>query len=174
MSDWNCPLPQMPEHRELKEAFEHRIYPSTLTGWGHYFIGIGALEEIEDLGACLAGNTTGYQASLKKAQTCFLKAKKNLEHALNLCLELWTLLPETARNMVSPNLKVFYEITYLLDEAETAIRNGGVPTLECIHKISELIREDMAFGERMARVNRGTEGHFPYPDDELVEVLEKV
>ena len=38
--------------------------------------------------------------------------------------------------------------------------------------VSELIREDMVFGERMAKVNRGTEGHFPYPDDELVEVLE--
>ena len=171
MTYWTCPLPQMPEHRELKEAFEHKIYPSTLTGWGHYFTGMGALEEIDDLEACLAGNTTAYRSSLNTAGENFRFAKDHLQHALDLCTEFRALLPESTRKMLSPNIKVFYEMITLLDEAEMAIRDGGIPTLECLHRISELIREDMVFGERMARVNRGTEGHFPYPDDELVEVL---
>ena len=172
MSDWNCPLPQMPEHRELKEAFEHKIYPSTLRGWGHYFMGVGALEEIDDLGACLAGNTTAFRSSLNTAGENFRTAKEHLQHALDLCTELRALLPEQIRKMLSPNIKVFYEMIGLLEEAEMTIRDGGVPTLECLHRISELIREDMVFGERMAKVNRGTEGHFPYPADELVEVVE--
>ena len=172
MSDWNCPLPQMPEHRALKEAFEHRIYPSTLRGWGHYFMGLGALEEIDNLEACLTGNTTAYRTSLNTAGENFRVAKEHLQHALDLCTEFRELLPEPVRKMLSPNIKVFYEMIVLLGEAEMAISDGGIPTLECMHRVSELIREDMVFGERMARVNRGTEGHFPYPDDELVEVLE--
>ena len=172
MAVWTCPLPQMPEHRELKEVFEHRIYPSTLRGWGHYFMGVGALEEIDDLEACLSGNTSAFRSSLNTAAENFRIAKEHLQHALDLCTELRALLPEPARKMLSPNIKVFYEMIGLLEEAEMAIRNGGIPTLECLHRVSELIREDMVFGERMARVNRGTEGHFPYPDDELVEVME--
>ena len=172
MSDWNCQLPQMPEHGELKETFEHRIYPATLTGWGYYFMGVGALEEIDDLEACLAGNTTAFRSSLNTAEENFRIAKDHLQHALDLCTELRALLPEQTRKMLSPNIKVFYEMIALLEEAEMAIRDGGIPTLECIHRVSELIREDMVFGERMAKVNRGTEGHFPYPDDELVDVLE--
>ena len=172
MSYWTCPLPQMPEHRELKEAFEHRIYPSTLGGWGHYFMGVGALEEIDDLEACLAGNTAAYRSLLNTAADSFRFAKEHLQHALDLCTEFRALLPESARKMLSPNIKVFYEMIALLGEAEVAIRDGGIPALECVHRISELIREDMVFGERMARVNRGTEGHFPYPEDELVELLE--
>ena len=172
MSHWHCPLPQMPEHREFKEAFEHRIYPSTLMGWGYYFMGVGALEEIDDLEACLTGNTTSYRSSLNTAEEYFRIAKNHLQHALDLCTELRALLPEPARKMLSPNIKVFYEMIGLLDEAEMAIRDGGIPTLECLHRVSELIREDMVFGERMAKVNRGTEGHFPYPGEELVEVLE--
>lgn len=174
MSMWTCPLPQMPEHRELKETFEHRIYPATLTGWGHYFMGIGALEELDDLEACLSGNTTAYQSSLNTAGGNFRLAKEHLQHALDLCTEFRTLLPESVRKMLSPNIKVFYEMIVLLEEAEVAIRSGGIPTLESLHRISELIREDMVFGERMAKVNRGTEGHFPYPEDELVEVMESL
>ena len=172
MSHWHCPLPQMPEHRDLKKAFEHRIYPSTLTGWGHYFIGVGALEEIDNLEACLSGNTTAYRSSLNTAGENIRIAKDHLQHSLDLCTELRALLPEPARKMLSPNIKVFYEMITLLEEAEMAIMDGGIPTLECLHRVSELIREDMVFGERMAMVNRGTEGHFPYPDDELVEALE--
>ena len=172
MSDWNCPLPPMPEHRELKEAFEHEIYPSTLRGWGHYFMGLGALEEIDDLGTCLAGNTLSYQSSLNTARSCFRTAKKHLKKALTLCMELRESLPESARKVLSPNIKVFHNMLSLLDEAEMSIADGGIPSLECIHGISGLIREDMAFGERMARVNRGTVGHFPYPDTELKEIME--
>ena len=172
MSVWTCPLPQMPEHREHKEAFEHRIYPATLRGWGHYFMGVGALEEIDDLEACLSGNTTTYRTSLNTAGENFRIAKEHLQYALDLCTELRALLPESVRKMLSPNIKVFYEMIALLEEAEIAIRDGGIPTLECLHGVSELIREDMVFGERMAKVNRGTEGHFPYPHDELVDVLE--
>lgn len=172
MSDWTCPLPPMPDNVELKETFEHRIYPLTLTGWGHYFMGLGALEEIEDLGACLAGNTLPYRESLSKARHCFRTAREHLQKALDLCLEFRASLPEPARKMLSPNIKMFYDMTALLEEAETAITTGGIPTLECIHRTSELIREDMVFGERMARVNRGTRGHFPYPEDELVKMLE--
>lgn len=171
MSHWTCQLPQMPDHRELKEAFEHRIYSSTLVGWGHYFMGVGALEEIDDLEACLSGNTAAYQSSLNSAGESFRIAKEHLQHALDLCTEFRALLPESARKMLSPNIKVFCDMIALLEEAEMAIRDGGIPTLECLHRVSELIREDMVFGERMARVNRGTEGHFPYPEDELVEVL---
>ena len=172
MSHWTCQLPQITEHRELKEAFEHRIYSSALRGWGHYFMGVGALEEIDDLEACLAGNTTAFRSSLNTAEENLRIAKDHLQHALDLCTELSVLLPEPVRKMLSPNIKVFYEMVALLEEAEMAIRDGGIPTLECLHRISELIREDMVFGERMAKVNRGTEGHFPYPDDELVEVVE--
>jgi len=162
----------MPEHRELKRAFEHRIYPSTLRGWGHYFVGVGALEEISDLEACLSGNTAEFRSSLNAAEKNFRIAKDHLQHALDLCTELRELLPESVRKMLSPNIKVFYEMIALLEEAEMAIRDGGIPTLECLHRISELIREDMVFGERMAKVNRGTEGHFPYPDCELIATLE--
>ena len=172
MGGWTCPLPQIPDHRALKEDFEHRIYPSILLGWGHYFMGVGALEEIGDLEACISGNTTAYRSSLHIARENFRIAKDHLQYALDLCTELRALLPEPARKMLSPNIKVFYELTALLEEAGMAIRDGGVPTLECLHGISELIREDMVFGERMAKVNRGTEGHFPYTDDELVEVVE--
>ena len=173
MSVWTCPLPQIPEHRELKESFEHRIYSSTLRGWGHYFMGVGALEEIDDLEACLSGKTATFRTSLITAGENLRIAKDHLQCALDLCTELRALLPEPARKMLSPNIKVFYEITSLLEEAEMAIRDGEIPTLDCVHRISELIREDMVFGERMAKVNRGTEGHFPYPDDELAEVLEE-
>ena len=172
MSHWTCQLPQIPGHSELKKAFEHRVYPSTLTGWGHYFMGVGALEEIDDLEACLAGNTAAYRPSLNTAVDNFRLAKDHLQHALDLCTEFRELLPESVRKMLSPNIRVFYEMITLLEEAEIAIRGGGIPTLECLHRISELIREDMVFGERMAKVNRGTAGHFPYPEDELVEVLE--
>lgn len=163
----------MPEHREFKKAFEHRIYTSTLRGWGHYFMGVGALEEIDDLGACLSGNTAAFRTSLNTARDNFRIAKDHLQHALDLCTELRALLPEPVRKMLSPNIKVFYEMITLLEEAEMAIREGGIPTLECLHRVSELIREDMVFGERMAKVNRGTEGHFPYPDDALVEAMEE-
>lgn len=174
MTYWTCPLPQMIEHRELKEDFEHKIYPSTLTGWGHYFKGMGALEEIGDLEACLCGNTTAYRSSLDSAGEHFRFAKEHLQHALDLCIEFRAMLPEQIRKMLSPNIKVYYEMTALLEEAELAISDGEIPTLECLHRVSELIREDMVFGERMAKVNRGTEGHFPYPDDELVEVVEEM
>lgn len=172
MSHWTCQLPQMPEHREFKEAFEHRIYPATLRGWGYYFMGVGALEEMDDLEACLSGNTVPFRSSLNTAGENFRIAKDHLQHALDLCTELRELLPEPARKMLSPNIKVFFEMISLLEDAEIAIRDGGIPTLESLHRISELIREDMVFGERMAKVNRGTEGHFPYPDDELVAIVE--
>ena len=172
MASWICPLPQMPEHRDLKEAFEHRIYPATLRGWGHYFMGVGALEEMDDLESCLSGNTSAYRTSLNAAGENFRVAKEHLQHALDLCTKLRTLLPEQIRKILTPNIKMFYEMITLLEEAELAINDGGIPTLECLHRISKLILEDMVFGERMAKVNRGTEGHFPYPDDELVELME--
>lgn len=172
MSHWTCPRPPMPDNVELIESFEHRIYPLTLTGWGHYFMGLGTLEEIEDLGTCPAGNTLPNRASLSKARHCFRTAREHLQKALNLWFEFRASLPEPARKMLSPNIKMFYDMTSLLEEAEAAIAAGGIPTLECTHRISELIREDIVFGERMGRVNRGVQGHSPYPEDELVEIMD--
>ena len=172
MSHFSCSLPPMPEYTDLKESFEHRVYQSILTGWGHYFMGLGALEEIEDFDSCLAGNTESSRSSLNTAWDHFQSARASVLEALQLCLELREALPESARKMLSPNIRLYRDTATLLEEAETAITSGGVPSLECIHEISKLIREDMVFGERMAQVNRGTRGHFPYPDGEYVEVKE--
>ena len=169
MSRYTCPIPPMPEHTDLKESFEHRVYLSILTGWGHYFMGLGALEGIEDLDSCLAGNTEPFRSSLNTARDQIRSSRESVVNALQLCMELRAALPESARNALSPNIKLYSDMTSLLEEAETALATGGIPTLECIHGISKLIREDMVFGERMAQVNRGTRGHFPYPDGELVD-----
>ena len=166
-----CSLPPMPEYANLKESFEHRVYSSTLTGWGHYFMGIGALEEIEDLDTCLSEDTESSKSSLNKAWDHFQSARASLLEALQLCLELRESLPESVRSMLSPNIELYRDTVLLLEEAETAITSGGIPSLECIHGISTLIREDMIFGERMAKVNRGTRGHFPYPEGELVNAI---
>ena len=172
MAHYICPMPPMPEYADLKESFEHRVYQSILTGWGHYFMGLGALEEIEDFDSCLAGKTESSRYSLNTAWDHFQSARASVLEALQLCLELRESLPESARNRLSPNIQLYRDTASLLEEAETAITSGGVPSLECIHGVSALIREDMVFGERMAKVNRGTRDHFPYSDDEEAEVKE--
>ena len=163
MGRFTCALPPMPEFAEIKEGFEHRVYRSILAGWGQYFMGLGALEEIQDLDANLAGNTESSRSSLNTARDHFQSAKVFLQETLQLCLELREALPESARVVLSPNIELYRETATLLEEAETAISSGGIPSLECIHGISKLIREDMVFGERMAKVNRGTPGHFRVP-----------
>ena len=170
MGGLTCPLPPMPEYADLKASFEPKVYQSALSGWGHFFIGLGALEGIEDFYSCLAGNNKRFQSSLNMARDHFETSRELIKKALQLCLKFRASLPESARVSLSPNIKLYSEMTTLLEEACTTISSGGIPTLECIHGISKMIREDMVFGERMAQVNRGTHGHFPYPEDELISV----
>ena len=166
MGGSTCTMPSMPEYADLKKPFEPRVYQSTLNGWGFYFMGLGALEGIEDFYDCLAGNTEPYQSSIREAGDYFRTAREQLLNALDHCMEFRAVLPEKTRNLLSPNIKILRDLTSLLEEAEKDTGEGRIPTLECLHGISQLIREDMVFGERMAQINRGTYGHFTYPDDE--------
>ena len=166
MDRFTCALPPMPEYADLKESFEHRVYLSILTGRGHYFMGLGALEEIKDLDASLSGNTESSRSSLNTALDYYKSAGASVMETLQLCQKLREALPESACSMLSPNIELCRDIASLLEEAETVISSGRIPSLECIHGISKLMREDMVFGEHLAKVNRGTRGHFPYPNDE--------
>lgn len=166
MGRFTCALPPMPEYAEIKEGFEHRVYRSILSGWGQYFMGLGALEEIKDLDASLSGNMVSSRSSLNTALDHFNSAREFVMETLQLCLELREALPESARSMLTPNIELYRKTASLLDEAVKAISSCEVPSLECMHEISNLIREDMIFGERMAKVNRGSPGHFPCLDGE--------
>ena len=157
----SCWLPPIPCDGDLKKQFEHRIYASCLTGWGHFYMGLGALEEIDDVSSCLAGDTDSFRPSLSKARDRFRTAKDSLQHTLDLCVDFRDKLPESVRGSLEPNIGTIGKVVALLEDAEHAITKGGMPTLDCLHGISALIRDDMVFGERMARLNRGTSGHLP-------------
>ena len=157
----------MPEYADLKALFEPQVYQSVLTGWGHFFKGIGSLEGIDDIHSCQVGNSEPFQAALNRARDHFETSKEYIQKSLQLCMELRDSLPESARKTLIPNIKIYSAITTHLEEALATVSSGEIPSLECIHSISKLIREDMVFGERMAQVNRGTPGHLPYPEDGL-------
>ena len=161
----SCWLPPISCDEDLKKQFEHRIYASGLTGWGQFYMGLGALEEIDDISSCLAGNTESFRPSLSKARDHFVAAKTSLQITLDQCVEFREELPESVRFSLDPNIKTIDKVVSLIQDAEHSIAKGGMPTLDCLHSISALIRDDMVFGERMARINRGTYGHFPYSDD---------
>lgn len=160
----SCWLPPISCDAELKKQFEHRVYASCLTGWGHFYMGLGALEEIDDISSCLAGNTESFRPSLSKARDRFHDARSSLQLTLDLCVEFRDRLPESDRRSLEPNITTIGLVVSLLEDAEHAIAMGGLPTLDCLHRISALIRDDMVFGERMARLNRGSHGHFPFAE----------
>lgn len=160
----SCWLPPISCAGDLKKQYEPRIYASCLTGWGHFYMGLGALEEIEEISSCLSGNTESSRSSLSKARDRFYAAKNSLQLTVDLCMEFRDKLPESVRRSLEPNIRTIGEVVSLLEDAEHSISEGGMPTLDCLHRISAMIRDDMVFGERMALVNRGTLGHFPYTE----------
>lgn len=160
----SCWLPPIPCDGDLKKQFEHRIYATCLNGWGHFYMGLGALEEIDDISSCLAGIPESFRPSLTKARERFCVAKNCLQSTLDLCLEFRDQLPESLRRLIEPNIRTIDTVVTLIGDAEESIAKGGLPSLDCLHRTSALIRDDMVFGERMARLNRGTHGHFPYAE----------
>jgi hypothetical protein len=163
MSGWTCHI-ALPDYAALKAEFEKGIYAPGIRGYGSFYQGLGYLEQI-DLDACLAGNTAPDQASLGAAHDAFAQARHLIDGACKTCVALQRRLPPGPAKRLRTPIDKFQWMVALLDEVIGTLTRGGIPSLENIHQLSALMIEDLIVGAYLARVNRSSPGHHPYPGE---------